>query len=428
MYLGACGPQGYEAQVEPAIQNVVEENRNAPTELDWKRSQNNPEAFFETVRKNDSAEVREEVCRVLSQLEPSQLTVFEGEIENPKNSQVLSSCHTALVQTLEAYWTAQRDILEEEDQATVQDLPAPTTTVPASEPTLPSTTTTTIGPSVTPAPTPMSAVSPIRVENARSRFRSSVQVRDMSAGYFARTGDVQRKQLILTFDDGPAARLTPAVLEILNQFGAKAMFFVSGNRVDQQPQILERIHSEGHIVANHGYFHWDMGASGECKTADQRKRLADWLKKPSGNPPCTSDAMIRSNIIRGFESIEVVIGPVQPIFRFPYGSQRPFSRQLLKQSGVSEFFWTVDTEDWRSAVKDPKTGQQVSDLVTRSRIIVDQIDKAGRGIVLFHDIHRRTVEMLPSILENLAQKNYELVVLVAPAGQEFRSNRVPPLP
>ncbi len=138
--------------------------------------------------------------------------------------------------------------------------------------------------------------------------------------------------------------------------------------------------------------------------------------------------MVRSNIIRGFESIEAVIGPVQPIFRFPFGSQRPFSRQLLRQSGVSEFFWTVDTEDWRSSVKDPRTGQQVSDLTTRAKIIVDQIDRAGRGIVLFHDIHRRTVEMLPSILENLAQKNYELVVLVAPSGQEFRSNRVPPLP
>lgn len=426
-FVVACGPQGYEAQIEPAIQNVIEENQTTATELDWKRSQNNPEAFFEMVRNNDSAQVRDEVCRVLSQLEPWRLSVFEGEIENPKNAEVLLSCHQALVQTLEAYWTAQRDILGGEDQPTVKDLPAPTTTAPAPEPTLSSSTTRVRSVSRT-TTTTVPAVSPVRVENARSRFRNSVQVRDMSAGYFARTGDVQRKQLILTFDDGPAARLTPAVLEILNQFGAKAMFFVNGNRVDQQPQILQRIHFEGHIVANHGYFHWDMGSSGECKTVDQRKLLAEWQKKPSGNPPCTSDAMVRSNIIRGFESIEAVIGPVQPIFRFPFGSQRPFSRQLLKQSGVSEFFWTVDTEDWRSAVKDPKTGQQVSDLVTRSRIIVDQIDKAGRGIVLFHDIHRRTVEMLPSILENLAQKNYELVVLVAPAGQEFRSNRVPPLP
>ena len=60
--------------------------------------------------------------------------------------------------------------------------------------------------------------------------------------------DSEKKELFLTFDDGPTSRVTESVLDILSSFGAKATFFCLGKNVEQFPEIYKRIIDEGHVV------------------------------------------------------------------------------------------------------------------------------------------------------------------------------------
>lgn len=65
----------------------------------------------------------------------------------------------------------------------------------------------------------------------------------------------EQKTVYLTFDDGPSKDVTPLILDILKEENVYATFFVLGSKVDENPDILERIYKEGHYIANHGYSH-----------------------------------------------------------------------------------------------------------------------------------------------------------------------------
>ena len=65
----------------------------------------------------------------------------------------------------------------------------------------------------------------------------------------------KQKRVYLTFDDGPSGDVTPLVLDVLKEENICATFFVLGNKVQQNPDILKRIYEEGHYIANHGYSH-----------------------------------------------------------------------------------------------------------------------------------------------------------------------------
>ncbi|MCK4345957.1 MAG: polysaccharide deacetylase family protein, partial [Bacteroidales bacterium] len=64
-------------------------------------------------------------------------------------------------------------------------------------------------------------------------------------------------KVFLTFDDGPDPEVTPWVLDLLNQYNAKATFFCLGKNVERHPDIFQRIKDEGHAVGNHSYSHLD---------------------------------------------------------------------------------------------------------------------------------------------------------------------------
>lgn len=64
-----------------------------------------------------------------------------------------------------------------------------------------------------------------------------------------------QKRVYLTFDDGPSRDVTPLVLDVLKEEQVHATFFVLGNKVEENPDVLKRIYEEGHYIANHGYSH-----------------------------------------------------------------------------------------------------------------------------------------------------------------------------
>ncbi|MFB0843257.1 polysaccharide deacetylase family protein [Paenibacillus oleatilyticus] len=186
------------------------------------------------------------------------------------------------------------------------------------------------------------------------------------------------KQVALTFDDGPDNKYTPQVLDILKQHEVKATFFVVGRQVVNHPDVLKRIHDEGHSVGNHSWDH-----------ANLTKLSADQIQKE-----------IKSTD----EAIEKVIGSSTPMVRTPYGAVNASIKRSLTSAGRQLVFWTVDTKDW--------SGAAPADMVE----LVRNRTKNG-GIILMHSFGGKngkldnTVEALPHMIEALKQDGYAFVTV-----------------
>ena len=103
---------------------------------------------------------------------------------------------------------------------------------------------------------------------------------DIRMGYFIptlyRLKDSQKRQVVLTFDDGPT-ELTPLFLDLLKQYEAKAVFFCIGHQVAQYPQIVQRIKQEGHLIGNHTYSHIPKNCFASTATMIQEIQQTDAL-------------------------------------------------------------------------------------------------------------------------------------------------------
>lgn len=86
-------------------------------------------------------------------------------------------------------------------------------------------------------------------------------------------GDRKENKVALTFDDGPNPEITTQILEILEQFGVRATFFIIGEFAEKFPDLVRLIDEKGHLVGNHSYSH-----SNDFKRC--QKVLEDILKKP----------------------------------------------------------------------------------------------------------------------------------------------------
>ncbi|MFZ3228599.1 MAG: polysaccharide deacetylase family protein [Pseudobdellovibrio sp.] len=223
------------------------------------------------------------------------------------------------------------------------------------------------------------------------KLPTEVQFRDTANGYRAVTGDIKPKQVILTFDDGPEQINTLSVLRTLTEVGAKAHFFEVGQRIQASPEVTKQISEQGHAIGNHSWTHPNMQLmSFEDSVAEIKKTQSLLLS---------------------------VLGWVDPFFRFPYGNRTPELTQVLTKNQMGEFYWAVDSNDWRMVNTDGsvRTNLQV---VTDT---VNELDHKGRGVILMHDIHRRTAELLPELLRLLNQKGYSTVVL-QPKDSTLKTN------
>lgn len=180
------------------------------------------------------------------------------------------------------------------------------------------------------------------------------------------------KYIALTFDDGPSSKVTPLILQTLEQHDAKATFFVLGNRVEMYPTIATQIVAEGHEIANHTFSHPN-------------------LKK-------VSHTEMIEELTKTHNLIEITTGVTPTLFRPPYGVYNQEVLNYLASNNYSTILWSVDSLDWKSrnpaAIKN-----EILNNVT------------NRGIVLMHDIHTATAEALPELLMTLKQQGYEFVTV-----------------
>lgn len=102
------------------------------------------------------------------------------------------------------------------------------------------------------------------------------------------TSDVS-KRVFLTFDDGPSKSVTPLILDLLKQENIKATFFVLGNKVEQNPEIVNRIFEEGHYIANHGYSHkYSSIYTSTQSILDEYNKTEQCIKNALNNPDYNS--------------------------------------------------------------------------------------------------------------------------------------------
>ncbi len=173
----------------------------------------------------------------------------------------------------------------------------------------------------------------------------------------------------LTFDDGPHGKYTDAILNTLQQYGAKASFFLLGCQAEQYPMQIRRAHALGCDIGNHTYIHPDL-------TAVSQNRVASEIS--------------RTNAI-----INNAIGENASLLRPPYGNHNATVR---KNAGVPLILWNVDPQDWNH-----KTAAEVANHV---------INYAFDGsIILMHDIYASTAEAVEIIVPALIKKGYRLVTV-----------------
>ena len=201
------------------------------------------------------------------------------------------------------------------------------------------------------------------------------------------------KVAYLTFDDGPDNKNTPKILDILKNYGVPATFYVCGNMVEANPEVLKRIYSEGHAIGNHSYNH-------------VYKELY-----PS------TDRFLRQ-ISDTDEIIKSVIGVRPLIIRTPGGRAGMWTADyepLMKACGYVEHDWNVSVEDATAAK--PNAQQIIANVDTQTNKPL----KDDMALILMHSNGGKesTVDALPAIIELLVKKGYTFGVVTPMTPQPW---------
>ncbi|HLR21631.1 MAG TPA: polysaccharide deacetylase family protein [Tissierellaceae bacterium] len=192
------------------------------------------------------------------------------------------------------------------------------------------------------------------------------------------------KVAYLTFDDGPSKKVTPMILDILNEYDAKATFFVVGKMVEENPEILKRAFEEGHAIANHSYSH-DYG----YLYGSAENFIKDFNK---------ADKVIKDVLGESFTS---------KVIRFPGGSFGEH-KAVMKDAAVDAGF---DYVDWNALNGDAEgLNKTKEELISR---IKETTQNKNSVIILMHDTDAKksTALSLREVLDYLIDEGYRFDVL-----------------
>lgn len=191
-------------------------------------------------------------------------------------------------------------------------------------------------------------------------------------------GPSNKKLAALTFDDGPDVHYTTEILKILKQHGIKATFFIVGSRAEAHPEMVKRIHEEGHAIGNHTWDHPN-------------------LKK-------ITMTQIKSEVDRTDRLLTSLIGYKPHIFRPPYGFANASDIKELGRLGYKVIDWSVDTRDWAGTPPD-RIIEYVHKEATPGAIVLEHC-AGGR-----HEKLDNTIEALPRIISYFKERGYRFVTI-----------------
>ena len=198
---------------------------------------------------------------------------------------------------------------------------------------------------------------------------NAVKLEDVreACGYVSASATpVEAPKIALTFDDGPSAAWTPALLDGLKERGVKATFFLIGENADKNPEIVKRMAEEGHLIGNH---HVELTKVSENEA---RLELAD-----------TSAVIVR------------ITGKEPEYMRPPFGA---WQRKLEQEIQMLPVLWTIDPLDWTTENQD----EIVNKVVTEAE---------ENDIILLHDCYKSSIEAGLRIVDILQEEGFVFVTV-----------------
>ena len=195
---------------------------------------------------------------------------------------------------------------------------------------------------------------------------------ELAEYHAAYLGDTTQKRIYLTFDSGYENGCTGKILDVLKAHHVPAAFFLVGNYVERNPELVKRMISEGHIVGNHTMHHYDMSRIKE--QANFEKELTD------------------------LESLykEVTGQEMEKYYRPPQGI---YSRENLQQArdlGYKTVFWSLAYADWDNKAQ-PTREHAMSKLLPRIH---------NGAVVLLHSTSKTNGEILDEVLTQWEKMGY----------------------
>ena len=199
---------------------------------------------------------------------------------------------------------------------------------------------------------------------------------------FLREGEV-----VLTFDDGPWPKNTPAVLAALAAHCTKAIFFPIGLHATYEPGILKQVAAAGHAVGSHTWCHQDLSKTkGRCQIAGKTQSV-------EYDP--------KDEIEKGVSAVRWAVGgPTAPYFRFPALRQPQELIDYLGKRNIGIFSADMDSFDFK--MRKPEQVRQA---------VMAKLKKHGKGIVLMHDFQHATAEAAMDLLNDLKAGGYKIVFM-----------------
>ena len=198
---------------------------------------------------------------------------------------------------------------------------------------------------------------------------SSEELSRFNAAYI---GNTQEKVIYLTFDAGYENGCTTKILDVLKAHQVPAAFFLVGNYIEQNADLVRRMVSEGHIVGNHTMHHYDMS-----KIADQNA--------------------FQKELSSLEELYEDTIGsPMEKYYRPPQGTYSETNLQMAKALGYKTVFWSLAYVDWDQK-KQPTADYAFSKLLPRTH---------NGAVVLLHSTSTTNAEILDELLTKWEEQGF----------------------
>lgn len=210
--------------------------------------------------------------------------------------------------------------------------------------------------------------------NAPIANASAEEMKKYNAYYVNSSED---KVLYLTFDAGYENGYTEAILDALKKHNAPATFFVVGTYVENNPDLVKRMVSEGHIVGNHTYSHPDMSAISSKEAFEKELFSVENAYKEA-----TGETMTK-------------------FYRPPQGKYSEENLQMAKELGYSTFFWSLAYVDWYKD-NQPTKEEAFNKLLPRIH---------PGAIVLLHSTSSTNAEILDELLTKWEEMGYSFHAL-----------------
>ncbi|MEK5408489.1 polysaccharide deacetylase family protein [Paenibacillus sp. FSL W8-0439] len=168
----------------------------------------------------------------------------------------------------------------------------------------------------------------------------TLMVRLFGIGVYKR--GTSKQPIALTFDDGPDPEYTPLLLDLLKKHNIKVTFFVLGRKAEQYPDLIQRMHSEGHLVGIHNYVHWSNALMSPKKVREQVNKTANVIDR--------------------------IIGKRTFYYRPPWGVINLFDFFLMRKFRM--ILWSVIVGDWKSSAGKQKIKQRLLSKLKGGAVIV----------------------------------------------------------